>query len=95
VDGIDVKLTNLINIVKLLQKYTTTKDDQYEKEKESCFGKGSMDQGTCNTHCTQMEIKVKEFDILTRQFKDELRNIERIKGSFTFAPQRQERQETD
>ena len=35
VDGIDVKLTSLINVVKLLQRYTETKDDQYEKEREN------------------------------------------------------------
>ena len=35
VDGIDVKLTSLVNVVKLLQRYTETKDDQYEKEREN------------------------------------------------------------
>lgn len=35
VDGIDVKLTSLVNVVRLLQRYTETKDDQYEKEREN------------------------------------------------------------
>ena len=35
VDGIDVKMTSLLNVVKLLQKYTETRDDQYDKEKEN------------------------------------------------------------
>jgi hypothetical protein len=29
VDGIEVKLTSLINVVKLVQRYTETRDDQY------------------------------------------------------------------
>ena len=33
VDSIDVKLTSIVNVVKLLQKYTETRDDQYEKER--------------------------------------------------------------
>ena len=33
VDSIDVKLTSLYNVVKLLQKYSETRDDQYQKEK--------------------------------------------------------------
>ena len=33
VDGIDVKMTSLVNVVKLLQRYSEAKDDQYEKEK--------------------------------------------------------------
>lgn len=42
VDGIDVKMTSLLNVVKLLQKYTETRDDQYEKEKENeAIKKGS------------------------------------------------------
>jgi hypothetical protein len=35
VDGVEVKLTSLVNVVKLLQRYTETRDDQYEKEKEN------------------------------------------------------------
>jgi hypothetical protein len=32
-DGVEIKVVNVTNIVKLLQKYTETKDIQYEKEK--------------------------------------------------------------
>ena len=35
VDGIEVKMVSLSNVVKLLQKYTESKDEQYEKEKEN------------------------------------------------------------
>ena len=31
IDGIEIKIVSITNIVKLLQKYTETKDMQYEK----------------------------------------------------------------
>ena len=31
VDGLEIKIVSITNIVKLLQKYTETKDEQYEK----------------------------------------------------------------
>jgi hypothetical protein len=31
IDGVEVKMVNITNIVKLLQKYSETKDIQYEK----------------------------------------------------------------
>lgn len=33
VDGIEIKIVNVTNIIKLFQKYTESKDNQYEKEK--------------------------------------------------------------
>jgi hypothetical protein len=82
VDGIEVKLTSLINVVRLVQRYTETKDDQYEKEKQ-----GEIAASPCATNCAQMEIKLREFDQLSRQFREELRQVEKLKATCTFAPQ--------
>jgi hypothetical protein len=77
VDGIDVKMTSLVNVVKLLQKYSETKDDQYEKEKENEQWKGG--KGGCGEYCGQLELRLKEFEVMSRQFKEEMRSVERMK----------------
>lgn len=82
VDGIEVKLTSLINVVRLVQRYTETRDDQYEKEKQTEF------QGSpCASNCAQIDIKMREFDQLSRQFREELKQVQQLKATCTFAPQ--------
>ena len=58
-DGIEVKLTSLINVVRLVQRYTETRDDQYEKEKESDLHKPANSQ--CAASCAQMDQRIREF----------------------------------
>ena len=78
----DVKITSLINVVKLLQKYTSTRDDQYEKEKDNEVFKRAG-EGNCGG-CGQVEARVREFDALSKQFRDELKALERVKGSLVL-----------
>ena len=46
-------------MVKLLQKYTETRDEQYEKEKENEMVK-KISEGGCNNQCSgQVELKIR------------------------------------
>ena len=48
VDSIEIKMTSLTNVVKLMQKYTESKDEQYEKEKENFEFKTEMQAFSSN-----------------------------------------------
>jgi hypothetical protein len=85
VDGIEVKLTSLINVVRLVQRYTETRDDQYEKERETGLLRPAP--SPCATNCTQIDLKIKEFEQLGRQVREQLRQMEQVRATCTFAPQ--------
>jgi hypothetical protein len=78
-----VKLSSLFNVVKMLQRYTETRDDQYEKEKEQEIYK-NMHAVEVGQQSSQFDMKIKEFDLMAKQFRDQIKSMERVKASLVL-----------